>query len=155
MAKTMRKKNLKIQILAGNPVNSWFSACSQISSTLVPGQVFHQFNFLLFPSIGWNPWWGSNCPSIPATVQWSNYIIPIQNRSRCWKCIPRVGIFIWNSLMEQRKDLMPFGKFRHTKPKQLWKLTSWQGLKLIIQVWILGVKIRKLKVDFKTWHRVG
>ena len=35
MAKTMRKKNLKIQILAGNPVNSWFSAGSQISSTLV------------------------------------------------------------------------------------------------------------------------
>ena len=27
--------NLKIQILAGNPVNSWFSASSQISSTLV------------------------------------------------------------------------------------------------------------------------
>ena len=26
--------NLKIQILAGNPVNSWFSAGSQISSTL-------------------------------------------------------------------------------------------------------------------------
>ena len=34
MAKIMRKKNLKIQILVGNPVNSWFSAGSQISSTL-------------------------------------------------------------------------------------------------------------------------
>ena len=75
-----------------------------------------------------------------ATVQWSNYTIPIQNRFRCWKCIPRVAIFIWNSLMEQRKDLMPFGKFHHTKPKQLWKLTLWQGLKIIIQVWIFRIQ---------------
>ena len=34
MEKTMRKNNLKIQMLTGNPVNSWFSAGSQISSTL-------------------------------------------------------------------------------------------------------------------------
>ena len=35
VAKTMRKQNFKIQILAGNPVNSRFSASSQISLTLV------------------------------------------------------------------------------------------------------------------------
>ena len=35
MAKTMRKNNLKIQMLAENPENSWFSASSQISSTLL------------------------------------------------------------------------------------------------------------------------
>ena len=35
MEKAIKKKNLKIQILAGNPVNSGFSAGSQISSTLV------------------------------------------------------------------------------------------------------------------------
>ena len=34
MAKTMIKKNLKIQMLVGNPVNSWFSAGFQISTTL-------------------------------------------------------------------------------------------------------------------------
>ena len=33
--KKHEKKEFKIQILAGNPVNSWFSAGSQISSTLV------------------------------------------------------------------------------------------------------------------------
>ena len=35
MAKSMRKKDSKTQILAGNPVNSWFSAGSQRSLTLV------------------------------------------------------------------------------------------------------------------------
>ena len=44
MAKTKRKKNLKIQMLAGNPVNSWFSAGSQISLTL--GKVLDFFDFL-------------------------------------------------------------------------------------------------------------
>ena len=34
MAKTMRKNNLKIQMLAGNTLKSWFHAGSQIISTL-------------------------------------------------------------------------------------------------------------------------
>ena len=37
--KQWQKRNLKIQILAGNPVNSWFSASFQISSTLVHVQI--------------------------------------------------------------------------------------------------------------------
>ena len=35
----MQNLNLKIRILAGNPVNSWFSASSQISLTLVQWDV--------------------------------------------------------------------------------------------------------------------
>ena len=43
----MKKQNLKIQMLAGNPVNSWFSAGSQISSTLV-GKFKVTYEFWLF-----------------------------------------------------------------------------------------------------------
>ena len=44
--------NLEIQILAGNPVNSWFSAGSQISSTLV--KTTHDWHGKVYqPNKGW------------------------------------------------------------------------------------------------------
>ena len=49
MAKTIRKKDLEIQILAGNPVKTCLSDCSQINSTLIhlSGSTLYVLNTLL------------------------------------------------------------------------------------------------------------
>ena len=48
MAKTMRKNNLKIQMLAGNSLNSFLISKSEENSTLVLNQVLPQLFFFLF-----------------------------------------------------------------------------------------------------------